>query len=130
MGKGELCRWYSRTYWTKVLNGRPWEFSWCCSFLGGFGWSAAECSGSQAAAGSRLVAPLDSEVVAATPGGVGALLRGERLYSALLAYWRRERANGILEALTPRNVHQPPKPAAVPTEVWINKPLNSNETTH
>jgi len=29
-----------------------------------------------------------------------------------------------------RFVHQAPKPAAVPTEVWINKPLNSNENTH
>jgi transposase-like protein len=79
----------------------------------------------KAAAGSRSVAPLDSEVVArpkrrsfpaeykqrilqeaeavaATPGGVGALFRREGLYSSLLAYWRRERANGILEALTPR----------------------------
>ncbi len=79
----------------------------------------------KAAAGYRSVASLDSEVVArpkrrtftveykqrilqeaeavaATPGGVGALLRREGLYSSLLAYWRRERANGILEALTPR----------------------------
>src|SRR5258705_3895631 len=78
----------------------------------------------KAAAGSRSVAPLDSEVVArpkrrtftaeykqrilqeaeavaATPGGVGALLRREGLYSSLLAYWRRERANRILEALNP-----------------------------
>jgi transposase-like protein len=77
------------------------------------------------AAGSRSVAALDSEVVArpkrrtftaeykqrilqeaaaaaATPGGVGALLRREGLYSSLLAYWRRERANGIIEALTPQ----------------------------
>ena len=79
----------------------------------------------KAVAGSRPVVPPDSEVVAkpkrrsftaeykqrilqeaeavaATPGGVGALLRREGLYSSLLAYWRRERANGILEALTPR----------------------------
>ena len=42
------------------------------------------------------------EAAAATPGGVGALLRREGLYSSLLAYWRRERANGILDALTPR----------------------------
>jgi transposase len=40
--------------------------------------------------------------VAATPGGVGALLRREGLYSSLLTYWRRERAKGVLEALTPR----------------------------
>ena len=77
------------------------------------------------AADSRSVAPLDSEVVArpkrrtftaeykhrilqeaqeatAAPGGVGALLRREGLYSSLLAYWRHERANGIIEALTPQ----------------------------
>ena len=35
-------------------------------------------------------------------GGIGALLRREGLYSSLLATWRRERANGILEALTPQ----------------------------
>lgn len=79
----------------------------------------------KAGAHSRTVAPPDSEVVAkpkrrtftaeykqrilqeaeavaATPGGVGALLRREGLYSSLLAYWRRERADGIREALTPR----------------------------
>src|SRR5229473_6834500 len=79
----------------------------------------------KAAAGSRLVSPPDSEVLAkpkrrsftaeykqrilqeaeaaaATRGGLGALLRREGLYSSLLAYWRRERAHGILEALTPQ----------------------------
>src|SRR5260370_28765339 len=79
----------------------------------------------KAAVGSRPVSPPDSEViakpkrrsftaeykqrilteaeaVAATPGGVGALLRREGLYSSLLAYWRRERANGIRDALTPQ----------------------------
>jgi transposase len=79
----------------------------------------------KAVAGSRSIGPPDSEVVAkpkrrtftaeykqrvlmeaetaaALPGGVGALLRREGLYSSLLAYWRRERADGILEALTPR----------------------------
>jgi transposase-like protein len=44
----------------------------------------------------------EAEAAAATPGGVGALLRREGLYSSLLAYWRRERAHGILDALTPR----------------------------
>ena len=29
-----------------------------------------------------------------------------------------------------RFVRQAPKPAAVPTAVWINKPLNTNENTH
>src|ERR1700723_1982203 len=44
----------------------------------------------------------EAEVVAATRGGLGALLRREGLYSSLLTYWRRERAKGVLEALTPR----------------------------
>ena len=44
----------------------------------------------------------EAEVAAAARGGLGALLRREGLYSSLLTYWRRERANGILEALTPQ----------------------------
>ena len=44
----------------------------------------------------------EAEVAAATRGGLGALLRREGLYSSLLTYWRRERAQGILEALTPQ----------------------------
>ena len=44
----------------------------------------------------------EAEAAAATRGGLGALLRREGLYSSLLAYWRRERAQGILEALTPQ----------------------------
>jgi transposase-like protein len=44
----------------------------------------------------------EAESAAATRGGLGALLRREGLYSSLLATWRRERANGILEALTPQ----------------------------
>jgi transposase len=43
-----------------------------------------------------------AEAAAAIPGGVGALLRREGLYSSLLAYWRREQADGIREALTPQ----------------------------
>jgi transposase-like protein len=42
------------------------------------------------------------EAVADRRGGIGALLRREGLYSSLLATWRRERAAGILEALTPQ----------------------------
>jgi transposase len=44
----------------------------------------------------------EAEIVAATRGGLGALLRREGLYSSLLTYWRRERAKGVREALTPR----------------------------
>jgi transposase len=45
---------------------------------------------------------LEAEAAAATRGGLGALLRREGLYSSLLTYWRRERAQGVLEALTPQ----------------------------
>ncbi len=44
----------------------------------------------------------EAEAAAATRGGIGALLRREGLYSSLLATWRRERADGIREALSPR----------------------------
>lgn len=44
----------------------------------------------------------EAEAAAATRGGLGALLRREGLYSSLLAYWRRERASGIRDALTPQ----------------------------
>src|SRR5450631_556934 len=44
----------------------------------------------------------EAEAAAATRGGIGVLLRREGLYSSLLATWRRERANGMLEALTPQ----------------------------
>jgi transposase len=45
---------------------------------------------------------LEEADAAATPGGVGALLRREGLYSSHLVSWRRERQAGILEALKPR----------------------------
>ena len=44
----------------------------------------------------------EAEAAAAIRGGIGALLRREGLYSSLLVNWRRERAQGILEALTPQ----------------------------
>jgi transposase len=82
-------------------------------------------SAAKVVAGSRSVSAPDSEVVAkpkrrtftaeykqrilmeaetapVLPGGVGALLRREGLHSSLLTYWRRERATGMLEALTPQ----------------------------
>jgi len=48
----------------------------------------------------RILQEADS--AAATPGGVGALLRREGLYSSHLVSWRRERSQGIQEALAPR----------------------------
>ena len=48
----------------------------------------------------RILQEADS--AAATPGGIGALLRREGLYSSHLVSWRRERRAGVLEALKPR----------------------------
>jgi transposase-like protein len=48
----------------------------------------------------RILQEADS--VAATPGGIGALLRREGLYSSHLVAWRRERSQGIQDALAPR----------------------------
>jgi len=47
----------------------------------------------------RILQEADS--AAGTPGGVGALLRREGLYSSHLVSWRRERQAGGLAALTP-----------------------------
>src|SRR5271170_3020861 len=111
--------------------------------------SEGERSGAaaKAVAGSRSVSPPDSEVVAkpkrraftaeykqrilmeaeiaaTLPGGVGALLRREGLYSSLLAYWRRERADGIREALTPRK--RGPKSKCNPMDEEVQKLRRQN----
>jgi transposase-like protein len=60
----------------------------------------------------RVLAEADAAI--SQPGGIGALLRRESLYSSHLATWRRERRVGILKGLTPhkrgpnskRNPHQ------------------------
>src|SRR6266446_2627495 len=66
----------------------------------------------------------DPEVVATTRGGLGALLRREGLYSSLLTYWRRERAHGILEALTPQK--RGPKSKRNPMEEKVQKLRRQN----
>lgn len=48
----------------------------------------------------RILQEADS--AAGTPGAVGTLLRREGLYSSYLTTWRRERRQGIQEALAPR----------------------------
>jgi transposase-like protein len=45
-----------------------------------------------------------------TPGGVGALLRREGLYSSHLVEWRRARARGELAALAPKKRGRKPAP--------------------
>jgi transposase len=47
----------------------------------------------------RILAEADA--AAAQPGGIGALLRRERLYSSHLVTWRRERQVAVLKGLTP-----------------------------
>ena len=66
----------------------------------------------------------EAEAAAATPGGIGVLLRREGLYSSLLATWRRERANGILEALTPQK--RGPKSKRNPMEEEVQKLRRQN----
>ena len=66
----------------------------------------------------------EAEVAATTRGGLGALLRREGLYSSLLTYWRRERAHGILEALTPQK--RGPKSKRNPMEEEVQKLCRQN----
>jgi len=66
----------------------------------------------------------EAETAAATRGGLGALLRREGLYSSLLTYWRRERAKGVLEALTPQK--RGPKSKRNPMEEEVQKLLRQN----
>jgi transposase-like protein len=66
----------------------------------------------------------EAEAVADKRGGIGALLRREGLYSSLLATWRRERATGILEALTPQK--RGPKSRRNPMEEEVQKLRRQN----
>jgi transposase len=67
---------------------------------------------------------LEAESAAATRAGLGALLRREGLYSSLLTYWRRERAKGVLEALTRQK--RGPKSKRNPLEEEVQKLLRQN----
>ena len=52
----------------------------------------------------------EADRAAGVPGGVGAIVRREGLYSSALTDWRRQRAAGAFEALSP--VKRGPKVAA------------------
>jgi len=54
----------------------------------------------------------EADLAKATPGATGALLRREGLYSSHLVDWRRTRAAGIRQALTPQP--RGPKPTQSP----------------
>ena len=52
-------------------------------------------------AGDKLRILGEVDRAANTPGGVGAIIRREGLYSSALSDWRRQRAAGAFEALSP-----------------------------
>lgn len=60
-----------------------------------------------------------------TPGGIGALLRREGLYSSHLVTWRSERAAGILNALTPQK--RGPKSKRTPLDEENQKLRRENQ---
>jgi transposase-like protein len=66
-----------------------------------------------------------AEADAAGPGGVGALLRRERLYSSHLVTWRRERQAGVLKGLTPHK--RGPKSKRNPQEDEMQKLRRENQ---
>ena len=49
---------------------------------------------------------------ASDPGGIGAILRREGLYSSHLVDWRRRRAEGGLRGLAPKKTGRPPRSPA------------------
>ena len=59
------------------------------------------------------------------PGGVGALLRREGLYSSHLATWRREREAGMRQALAPKT--RGPKPKQDPQQAELDKLRRDNQ---
>ena len=66
----------------------------------------------------------EATAAAATRGGIGALLRREGLYSSLLHVWRRERDQGVREALTPQK--RGPKSKRDPLEEEVQKLRRQN----
>jgi transposase-like protein len=71
----------------------------------------------------RILAEADG--AATQPGGIGALLRREGLYSSHLVTWRRERQSGILKGLTPHK--RGPKSKRSPLEEENQKLRRENE---
>ena len=57
-----------------------------------------------------------AEIDAAEPGGIGAILRREGLYSSHLVDWRRARDRGALEALARPSGRPKPNPLAKENE--------------
>jgi len=58
----------------------------------------------------KLAIVREADSLADCPGGIGALLRREGLYSSHLTNWRRQRDEGALEALSRPRGPKPPHP--------------------
>jgi transposase-like protein len=71
----------------------------------------------------RILTEADAAV--AQPGGIGALLRREGLYSSHLVTWRRERQAGVLKGLTPHK--RGPKSKRNPQEEEMQKLRRENQ---
>lgn len=71
----------------------------------------------------RILAEADA--AKGTPGGVGALLRREGIYSSHLTTWRREREAGMRQALAPKT--RGPKPKHNPQQEELRKLRRENE---
>jgi transposase-like protein len=67
----------------------------------------------------------EADAAAAHPGGIGALLRREALYSSHLVTWRRERQAGILRGLTPHK--RGPKSKRNPQDEEMQKLRRENQ---
>ena len=67
----------------------------------------------------------EADAAAAHPGGIGALLRREGLYSSHLVTWRRERQTGMLKGLTPHK--RGPKSKRNPQDEEMQKLRRENQ---
>lgn len=66
--------------------------------------------------GAQYKLDILAEIDAAEPGGIGAILRREGLYSSHLVDWRRARDRGALEALARPSGRPRPNPLAKENE--------------
>jgi transposase len=73
----------------------------------------------------KLAILAEADAAAAHPGGIGALLRREGLYSSHLVTWRRERQTGMLKGLTPHK--RGPKSKRNPQDEEVQKLRRENQ---
>jgi transposase len=73
----------------------------------------------------KLAILAEADAAVAHPGGIGALLRRERLYSSHLVTWRRERQAGMLKSLTPHK--RGPKSQRQPQDEEMQKLRRENQ---